>query len=149
MVWTLQNIVPKTSPTSRSARISAVQPLASKADCAAEATSREVRSSGRRFLLPRYFCASKPLTSPPSGQPRPAVSKSSIGRTPLRPSHSAACNAAGVSPSDETTPAPVMTTLFISHTSHFLRTSEALLPPNAYALFIATETMCSRARFGT
>src|SRR6185369_5519043 len=113
MVCTLQNMVPSTNPTSSCFRIDSDQPLSLRASCAADATSREVRSSGRRFLRPRYFCASKEGISPPSGQPRPVVSKSSTGLTALRPEHRDRCRLLGESPSEETTPAPVITTLFL------------------------------------
>src|SRR5690242_12649381 len=113
MVCTLQNIVPSTNPTSSSFLIDSGQPLLFSASCAAEATSRDVRSNGRRFLRPRYFCASNEGISPPSGQPRPVVLKSSTGLTARRPEQSERCRPLDVSPSEEITPAPVMTTLFL------------------------------------
>src|SRR5687768_1984196 len=113
IVCTLQNIVPSTKPTSSSFLIDSDQPLLFSASCAAEVTSRDVRSSGRRFLRLRYFCASNEGISPPSGQPRPAVLKSSTGLTAPWPEHRANCKLAGESPSEEITPAPVITTLFL------------------------------------
>src|SRR6185312_1631923 len=113
IVCTLQNIVPRTRPTSSPFLISADHSLSSSASCAAEATNREVLSKGRRFLEPRYFVASKSVISLPSGQPNPSVSKSCTGLSALRLSHNERCRLAGESPSDETTPMPVMTTVFL------------------------------------
>src|SRR6185503_3547962 len=113
IVCTLQNMVPRTRPTSSWLLISWDQPLSASASCAADETSREVRSSGRRFLRPRYFVASNAGISPPNGQPRPAVLKSSTGLTAGRPEHKERCRLLEESPSAETIPAPVMTTLFL------------------------------------
>src|SRR5205085_8870591 len=92
--------------------ISADQPEAAKANWAAEATRRDVRSSGRRFLWPKYFVASKSTISPPSGHPSSAVLKSVMGLIALRPRHNEPCTRAGESPNGEITPAPVITTRF-------------------------------------
>ena len=66
------------------------------------------------------------------------------------------CRVAGESPKEEMTPIPVIATLFcmvesisVYQTALALNMRDELLPPKAYALFIAIRTLCLRATFGT